>query len=573
MWLEIAAGAYLLGSYAYHRWIEDKPEEDKELEFRIPKTKVGTPIPLYFGRVRVHEPILAQTSPDFMIVDTAEWSMDQPGGAEFLYGIDMLFALGIGFQDGINRIHNMWAGELKMLTPTGPGLETLTGNGNYEPPAYMGFSVTDRQDRSAIDYPAGFGFVEFLNGNTAQELVDGSGINLSKTYAGDRLSTIPYAWPSPIFGEPPGTLLSLGGITPPAELPAYQGVTMAFLFNGTEIAWLFDSGITRVADTGQPIGKWSIDYTGLPIPVTGDTIPILPWIVGASPEPPQYSFEISTYPNQALYATKVGDDANPADVLWAVYRDRLGKLGLDYTRVDYETFYAAAEILALEGHGFSMFYNAHVEAEDIVMDILRQVDGMVYEDPWDGKIKLKLIRADFNATELLIISPENATLEPVTAGGRSKLTNQVSIVFENRSKDYADDSVTADNGANAVGQDGQQRPETLEMRGIKTAALAGPIASRELAARATPLKQFRAIVDRGTDTNGNSAYRVRPGDRVVVNWPKLNISGMICIVARVNKGSTTSNDVALDLIQDFHYTHRFIPSTDTGLPHYETAAA
>lgn len=564
MFLEIAAGAYLLGNYAYHRWFEDHDPVEKSNEFRVPVTDHGSALPLYFGRVRIRKPVLAQTSPDFFMADTDEWSFRQSGGADFLYGIDMLFALGIGFYNGVNRIHTIWGGELKMQTPLYAGLESLTGEGNYEQPVYMaGPQITDRDDRSAIDYPAGFGLVEFLNGNSEQELVDKSGINLSKTYAGDRLSTIPYSFAEPILGETLGTTYQLGGTTTPVEMPGYRGLTMVFMFNGNVVAAAADSGIPAAADHGAPVARW---HSFPVIPPLGSTLAVLPWIVGANPEPPAYSFETSTYPNTSLDLRTVGSEANPADVLWAIYRDVYGKLGLDYTRLDYETFRAVAEQLRIEGHGYSRVWEdgSAPMAGEVVLEVLKQIDGLIYEDMLDGLIKLRLIRADFDPSTLLLIDPNNARLEPVTAAGRSKLVNKLRVVFENRSKDYESDSVTADNGANAFGQSAVI-PDAIEFPGIKTAVLARPVASRELAARSIPLAKVRAIVDR-------RAYRVTPGDRVVLNYPKFNISGMVMIVARATPGASNSNDMALDLIQDFHYTHRFIVSTDTGLPAHPTEA-
>lgn len=544
--------AIIAGNYVYHRLTDDPdPKPIREKGVGIPVIEEGAAVPLYWGRVRIDRPILAAHGP-YTAIDASYWNMDQAGGAETLYGIDQHYILGIPFQEGQNALHSMWAGDTKMTTTLGHALSTLTGNGDHEVPAQMqGPTITDRNSNEAVNYPCGFGLVEFLNGNASQVPIDagtilGTGNYDSKTYLADRLSD------NEFYDASNATLVDIGGTIPVARFPGYRGYTSAFLFAGKVTAARFDSSIPfpSAADYGAPIAR--------PANVIGTRYGILPWIIGASAQCPAYSFEASTYPNTPLDQLQIGYEANPADVIWSILRDTFAKLGLDYTRVDYETFRACAERLTSEAHGYSRVVSSVTDASELIAEILRQIDGVLYEDPWDGLIKLKLIRADFKVSEARMIDPSNCdALRQVAAHGWNGVVNKVRVVFTDRSQSYKNGSATAIN--HSVASDGAVEELVLHFPGICTQALADAVAARELSARSRPIMRFRAEVNR-------TFWDAIPGEAVALTWPKYGISGVFFRVARVDRGAKESNTVVLDLVQDFFALHRFDVTDTGGLP-------
>ncbi len=267
---------------------------------------------------------------------------------------------------------------------------------------------------------------------------------------------------------------------------------------------------------------------------------------------PVLHFEVSSYPSVSLDEYTVGLEANPADVLYDLLKGTFGKLGLDYTLVDYETFRAAAEALNDEEHGYSRAIEDSSSADEIISDILKQIDAVMYEDPIDSKIKLKLIRGDYDPTLCRDINPETCErIDTPAAGGWTGRVNKIRVVFPDRDSNYAPGSATAHNQANAVGQNGLVEELVIQMPGVCTQALANDIAGRELAARSRPMFKCTAIVDR-------SFLRTVPGDVVSINWPDWHISGMLMRVAGVTRGSLQNGAIKLELIQDFFYSRRAI---------------
>ncbi|RPH65007.1 MAG: hypothetical protein EHM89_00260 [Acidobacteria bacterium] len=279
------------------------------------------------------------------------------------------------------------------------------------------------------------------------------------------------------------------------------------------------------------------------------------WLHGASPTIPAYSFEVFSYRTGGGYPAsypyeRVGDESNVMNVLYDLLRAKFGKLGYDSSLIDIASFQAAAATLSSESHGYSRCIDSAEEADEHVMEILKQIDATLYEDASDGLIKIKLIRNDYDPNTIPHIHKDNGCeLRGFAMGGWTSIVNKVRLVYTNRERDYQDDSETAQSPANAVGQDGQVNEEVISMPGVCTPALAAEMAARELAARSRPLMKCTAIVDR-------SFISVNPGDAVKVTWNKPDIAGIVFRVARVNRGTLENGAVELDLIQDYFYVFR-----------------
>lgn len=270
---------------------------------------------------------------------------------------------------------------------------------------------------------------------------------------------------------------------------------------------------------------------------------------------PAVAIEASTYPTTQLYptavATSIGEEANPADVIAALLCDQMGKHGLDPSEtIDDASFRKAGETLASEGMGYSRAWDERTPTRDIINDILRTVDGVIWQEQDTGLWHIRLIRPDFDPVTVPEINPSNcAGLEDFDAGGWDDTPNKVRVVYPRREDEYRENSATSHNQANAVGQNGEVNELVIRFPGVCTKEQAEVIAARELGARSLPLLRCRAIVDR-------SFWATRMGDVVELNWPDLNISRRMMRVGNVGFGAPDSSVIALDLIEDYFYVYR-----------------
>lgn len=508
MWVELAAAGYLLGRYIYHRITEDGDNADQDHKsFKIPATDSGEVVPLIYGRCRVNNPCLAWTSVPFYHAS---------GFTPEVYQCNLFFILGVGMADGsgTNRLHNVYIGDTKLdyrgTFADGPG-SNQTGDGNFESPLLI--------DKTTADGQILGGHGEFLNGNPSQVLVDAAGAAL--TQAGEHMmddfaSSYQY--------------LPASRRAPASEVSGYRGYMSVFLKTGYG-----DSGIGDKYGQGQ-------------------------WRLGSGATIPSHCFECSSYPPGSYpWGLQIGPDCNPIDVIYDLIVAKFGKLGMDSsTYVDFDSFVAAATTLHTESHGYSRALEDPKSAEEWIMDVLKQIDAAMYEDPSTGKLKIKLIRNDYDPSNIPILNKDNCSgIENFAAGGWTGVINKLRLIYSNRDDDYRDATVTIQNMANAVGQDGIVREQVVRMPGITNQWLAWRVAERELQARSRPLIKLRAISDR-------SKIRLNQGDAVKLVWNDPDIS-LIFRVANVSHGVINDGKVAIDLIQDYFYTYRGSYPTGGGL--------
>ncbi len=501
-------GALLGLSWAYHR-LTDKPKETpvpEREEFAIPITEQGSAIPHVFGRGRVRRPILAwNAEPTTDAVSLGSFDAGDPVN----YNMNMFFVIGAGFSDGTQTLHQIWHGDLALTSenPSDTQLDDLTGDGGYETPE-AGVQYVFGGDAGLYGFVGGR--VEFLNGNTSQLLVE---------------TTVPYN-PLTKAGEYMSDAIG-GGST----IPGYRGMLSAFLYE-------------------------------FPLSPDGRQ-----WCLGRTDNAPAYSFDVSSFPASPLYLQKVGDDCNPADVIWRILTGGMGMLGLPESWLDYTSFLAAAATLHAEGHGYSRIVSDHLSAQELLLDVLRQIDAVLFVKPLTGLITIKLIRYDYNSREIPTISPDNcARLEAFEAGGLVGLPNKIRVTFTNRAYEYTTGSAQTHSFVAAVGQSAQGAEVEVAYVGCMTQELADILAARELQARSRPLTKCSAIVSR------DLFWGACPGDVYWLQWPEYG-TNLLMRVGNVDRMGRDDNMMRLDLIQEYFEVRRFEPD-GTGLPtHPGTAVA
>lgn len=340
--------------------------------------------------------------------------------------------------------------------------------------------ATIQFDQSGPDN--GIGLVEFLNGKSDQTLVNDGGS--STNYSGMRM------------------LANLED----SQIPGYRGVLSALLFDTPNS---FNHG------TLPDLANWNFVASSLRM-----------------------------HPELIAYRHNVGRDANPVNAIYEILTARLRCLGLPTSMIDTTSFRDAQSKLYTETLGYSRCFDERMSAAEMIDDICKHIDAVVYGDPTGGLIKIKLIRPDYNPLNLFTITNENCTrLAGFALESRSNLVNKVTVRFPNRSKNYDMDTVSAQDMANAVGQDGQLIERVIDFLGCCEPAQAANFAARELAYSSAPVVKLQA-----QDCHG-SALRLSPGEPVRVMWKNPDMNAVFRVV-KVNRGTLEDGGIYLDLVKD-----------------------
>lgn len=267
--------------------------------------------------------------------------------------------------------------------------------------------------------------------------------------------------------------------------------------------------------------------------------------VGESPTMQAPSFEVQTMTDPLGLGDPAGTgDANPAEVVYDILVNPWGRLGLPTSRIDSASFIAAGTTLDTENHGFSLVQYAGVDSQDIIAEVLKEIDGILYEDVSTYKIVLKLIRADYILGDLDVYDESNLDrVEDYSMMTWGETFNQVRVDYTQRGAYYATKSVFAQDMANIAMQGGRKRSTVLHYPGINEKYMANAVVARELKALSLPLAKIRLVANR-------DAVELRPGDVFKFSWSAYGISEMVLRVTRFDLGSLDQNQVKIDCVED-----------------------
>lgn len=257
-------------------------------------------------------------------------------------------------------------------------------------------------------------------------------------------------------------------------------------------------------------------------------------------------FELSRYTNGlgALGGINIiGQDLNPMEVLYQAFALEFGGLGVPPSLIDFDSMLAAAQTLYDEGNGMSIIVSSPNSGKDIANEVLRQADGLMYQDPQTGKMVLKLIRPDYNVEDLPVFDESNVlTVRQFTSKLWEDTINQVRVTYTNKDKGYEKGTAMVQDLANISAQE-RIRPITQAYPGVTNGDLATDLATRDLAQSSVPLMSVLLELDR----NGAS---LRPGDPFVWAWDAYGISQVVMRVKNFDLGALNDNRIAVEATQD-----------------------
>lgn len=238
---------------------------------------------------------------------------------------------------------------------------------------------------------------------------------------------------------------------------------------------------------------------------------------------------------------------NPAHIIYECLTDSNWGMGYNAGDIDETSFRAAADTLFGEYMGISLMWNREIPLEEFIMEILRHIDGVLYVSRETGKFILKLIRADYSESALVLLDETNiVSLSDARRPTVGELVASVTVNFWDA--DTGEDaSVTHHNQALYQLQQGGGGSTTLQYPGFVTHNLANRVAQRDLKALSTPFLSCRIEVNR-------VAEELNIGDAFILDWPDLDINGLIMRVQGMSLGNGRNNTIIIDAGEDVYAT-------------------
>lgn len=257
-------------------------------------------------------------------------------------------------------------------------------------------------------------------------------------------------------------------------------------------------------------------------------------------------FELSRYTNGLGLVggiNIVDQDLNPMEVLFQAFNLEFGGLGVPVDLLDIPSMQAAAQTLYDEGNGMSIIISSPNSGKDIANEVLRQVDGLMYQDPGTGKMVMKLIRPDYVVGDLPVFDESNVlSVRQFTSKLWEDTINQVRVTYTNQDKGYEKGTAMVQDLANISAQE-RIRSITNAYPGVTKGDLATDLATRDLAQGSVPLMSALLELDR----NGAA---LRPGDPFVWGWAAYGIEQVVMRVKNFDLGALNDNRIAVEVTQD-----------------------
>lgn len=273
--------------------------------------------------------------------------------------------------------------------------------------------------------------------------------------------------------------------------------------------------------------------------------------IGNSTSIQPWAFEVRRLPvgpgSSGAKAVNSGNDANPAYVLYEILTNAEWGLGFVDGDIDTATFDSVATTLQTEGNGFSMVLDQVRDVADMIEEIQRQIDGVVYLDQSTGKWTIKLVRADFTVGTIPALTDANVLkVEDYARGAWEDTTNYVTVQFTDRSRDYFQTYSLAQDMANFRIQ-AKPVKANIQFPGVKDKTLANNLVWRELRALSYPLAKVTITVDR-------TFWDITPGQAVKWTNASLGLTELVMRVTRVDLGELSNGKIVLTLVQDVYAT-------------------
>jgi hypothetical protein len=239
-----------------------------------------------------------------------------------------------------------------------------------------------------------------------------------------------------------------------------------------------------------------------------------------------------------------GDDSNPACLLHELLTDALFGMGIPDDAIDLDSFRAAGETLHAEGLGMSLSVPDTATALDLIQEIMRHVDGVLFTDPETGRQMLNLIRDDVAPADMPVIDQTSAKWVRLVRMAQEQVTNVVKVSYTDRARAFTQRISQIQNLAQ-VQLLGRGETDTVDFSALTSDANARIQGERYLRSVSYPLARLEITADR-------SSWRLRPGQAFVLNWAPLGIAGMVCRVTRIRTGEIRDGAVGIEAVEDVY---------------------
>jgi len=236
-------------------------------------------------------------------------------------------------------------------------------------------------------------------------------------------------------------------------------------------------------------------------------------------------------------------DANPACMIYEVMTNNRWGCGLSPSLIDVTSLITAGNTLFDEGFGMSMIVDRPTEGQEIIGEILRHIDGVIYTEPTTGLLTLKLARADYTLGSLPTFNQSNSRNPKFSRPSWSELHNVVKVKFTDRFDGRFMQRIAQAINLSMIPVLGGRSTADLDFPGISLPEVARKVAARELKSQSYPIAPVELELNR-------EAWDLRPGSVIKWSWPPFGITDMALRIRRMGSGTLLDGWIPVEVVED-----------------------
>lgn len=195
-----------------------------------------------------------------------------------------------------------------------------------------------------------------------------------------------------------------------------------------------------------------------------------------------------------------------------------------------------------EGLGISGIIDSTIKAKELITQICNHINAVRFLNPVTGKLTFKLIRNDYEVSNLFKLSTNNCSSCEFSRLDWSETVSNITVTFTDSTNLYENSTIPRYDNAN-IAITNTRTNKTYDYTLFTTTQNALTAAERELTAQAYPLSTASIIGNR-------NLAQVQIGDPVVLSWPPYGIERLVMRVTDVDHGDMINGEIKVECVED-----------------------
>lgn len=239
----------------------------------------------------------------------------------------------------------------------------------------------------------------------------------------------------------------------------------------------------------------------------------------------------------------IGEDANPAEIIYETLANRAWGLGELPEVVNVDSLAAMGQTLKQENIGLTVLLSNKTQASQLFDSLMEHINAARYVDPKTGQLTFKLIRDDYDPAKVPLLNETNCSNVQFTRLTWDQTIGEVSVTYTDRNAQYEESSISRNDPGNIAINNGTKNTKSFDYIYFTSAENALWAAEREGRQEGFPLAA-------ATITGNRKLSNIRTGDVVRLDWPPHGISNLYMRVTDVDIGDFIGGEVKIDCIED-----------------------